>query len=153
MNFPRLLRRYTIPALAQAVVWCSLLALLLRLYPLRRVLRIVERWSVARCRGTHAPTTTQISTEAKAFVWAIPAAARRVPGATCLVQAIAGRVMLCARGVDSALRIGVAPNGTGQLTAHAWVEVAGRPVIGGAESPRRYTVLPELPTRPKAPRC
>ncbi len=149
MNVSRLLRRDSIPALAGAVLWCSLFALLLRLYPLRRVLRVVERWSVAQCGRFHAPATTQMSPEAETFVWAIEAAARRLPGATCLVQAIAGRCVLSARGVDSVVRIGVAPRGRGRFTAHAWLEVAGRAVIGGAESPRRYAVLPELPTRPK----
>jgi len=57
-------------------------------------------------------------------------AARVVPGATCLTQAIAMRTLLERRGQSSSLRIGVARSIGGSLDAHAWVEVNDEIVIG-----------------------
>jgi hypothetical protein len=53
--------------------------------------------------------------------------------------------MLASLGVDATLRIGVEPRGNGSLGAHAWLDVADQTVLGGAESPHRYAVLPKLP--------
>ncbi|HEY3913189.1 MAG TPA: lasso peptide biosynthesis B2 protein [Verrucomicrobiae bacterium] len=64
--------------------------------------------------------------------WAVEAASRRIPGATCLTQGMATQVMLGQLGQHSELRLGVARSLDGQFEAHAWVETQGRIVIGGA---------------------
>jgi hypothetical protein len=70
--------------------------------------------------------------------WAVTAAAARVH-ATCLVQALAGDVLLRRRGVAATLRIGVRPGGpVVPIEAHAWVECEGEVAIGFVE------FLPEL---------
>ncbi|QXP82894.1 lasso peptide biosynthesis B2 protein [Methylococcus sp. ANG] len=60
---------------------------------------------------------------------ALARASRYVPGTTCLMQALAGILMLSRQGYIAELCIGVAkPNG--EFGAHAWVECGGRPVVG-----------------------
>lgn len=86
------------------------------------------------------------------ITWAVRASSRRIPGASCLVQALAARLLLARYGHDSALRIGVARPNREDLEAHAWIEVGGVPVIGGRDS-NRYFAFPEmtgaLPVAPK----
>lgn len=78
------------------------------------------------------------------IAWAIGALSRRLPGLrNCLVQALAGQALLARHGQSSQLRIGVARFADGQFKAHAWVEVAGRLLIGG-EGASQFTVLPSL---------
>jgi|SRR5579859_2679719 len=64
--------------------------------------------------------------------WAVEAASRRIPGATCLTQAMATQVLLGRRGHASELHLGVARNPNGQFEAHAWIETQGHVVQGGA---------------------
>ena len=74
--------------------------------------------------------------------WAVEAASRRVPGATCLTQGLAVQVLLGRLGQPSELRLGVAQTASGKLEAHAWVEANGRVIIGGAVMGfQRYTRL------------
>lgn len=60
---------------------------------------------------------------------AIVRANRYVPGATCLMQALAGILMLRRQGHVAELCIGVAKS-NGEFGAHAWVECGGRQVVG-----------------------
>lgn len=77
--------------------------------------------------------------------WAVGTAARVVPVATCLVQALAAERMLRRRGVVPTLRIGVPPRADGAFVAHAWLAWEGRIVLGDREDIDRYSVLPDLP--------
>jgi Transglutaminase-like superfamily len=54
-----------------------------------------------------------------------------VPGASCLTQALATRVLLADEGHSSRLRLGMARI-EGRLQAHAWLESEGAVVVGGA---------------------
>ena len=78
------------------------------------------------------------------IAWAVNAAARLVPGRTCLTDALAADVMLCRRGYQSVLRIGVKKRsgGAGPLEAHAWVESAGSIVAGELAALDEYWPLP-----------
>jgi len=76
------------------------------------------------------------------LVWCIEAASRYVPAATCLARSMAAQVLLQRHGYNSTLRIGVARGRHGPLEAHAWVECAGRVVVGEVENLERYTPLP-----------
>ena len=69
------------------------------------------------------------------------AVARRMPWATCLIQAIAAQNVLAEHGHASILKIGVSADATGEFAAHAWLEQDGRVLIGGADSPSSYAVL------------
>ena len=95
----------------------------LRLFPPSKVLR-----KVSEDITLQAPRRPQT---AGRIGWAIAAAARYIPGSKCLVQAIAGRNLLARYGFSGAIHIGVAKDSKNWLSAHAWVEVEGRAVIGG----------------------
>jgi hypothetical protein len=113
-------------------------------YPrLRRVLA-----GMARARtGPGRRATPSIERTA----WAVGAASRLVPRATCLTQALAAQVLLRRQEHPARLCLGVARGEAGQLEAHAWVECAGRVVIGGGGGDR-YVPLPPaefaVPRRP-----
>jgi hypothetical protein len=74
------------------------------------------------------------------FVWAVRAVSRRVPGATCLTQALAAQVLLSRAGHSSRVEIGVAKDEKHQFQAHAWLVLGDRVLIGGAGL-ERYTPL------------
>jgi Transglutaminase-like superfamily len=80
--------------------------------------------------------------------WAVAAASRRVPRATCLTQALALQTLLAREGYESDLHIGVARSGDGGLEAHAWLESDGRIVIGGG-GVERFTPLASLGLSPR----
>jgi hypothetical protein len=80
--------------------------------------------------------------------WGIGSAARLVPGASCLTQALAGQFILGVRGYASAIRIGVERGEGQQFSAHAWLISGGRIVLGGAEGDvARFTHLTDLTGR------
>jgi hypothetical protein len=78
--------------------------------------------------------------------WAANAIGHRfLPKRPCLTQALVLQYLLLQRGDDSStLRIGVAKDDDGNLTAHAWVEWKGRVLIGGTASPTQYCQLQGL---------
>jgi hypothetical protein len=78
--------------------------------------------------------------EVRDMSWAVMRAARLVPQATCLTQALAMQVLLGRRGYSSRLCLGVAKRASAKFEAHAWIECAGRVVIGG-ESGENWTPL------------
>ena len=72
------------------------------------------------------------------LAWAVRAAARRVPGATCLTQSLALRHLLAKAGHAAEIRIGVATTGHGGLDSHAWVVCHGRVLAGDTGDLERY---------------
>lgn len=70
----------------------------------------------------------------------IQRAAVRTPGATCLVQAIAGWLMLRRRGLSSSVKIGVQKD-EHAFAVHAWLCVDGEVCIGGIDSTRSFQTL------------
>jgi len=79
------------------------------------------------------------SRSADLIIWSVRAAARRVPGATCLCSALALQRLLSSAGHPSQVHIGVARDATGFI-AHAWLVHDGVVVIGEEEH-ERYTRL------------
>jgi len=78
------------------------------------------------------------------------AAQRALPWqSTCLHQAVALRILLAERGIASDLRFG-ARNERGTFTAHAWLECAGRVLIGGTDVHERYAAFPVARGRKRA---
>jgi SAM-dependent methyltransferase len=72
--------------------------------------------------------------------WAVGAVGSRLPGTTCLVEALAADCMLRRRGYSPAVRIGVR-RGARIIDAHAWVELEGAIVTGTASDISEYVVL------------
>ena len=75
-------------------------------------------------------------TDGMMIIWAVRAAARRVPfRAMCIEQGIAAQRLLRHAGIDALLHYGARPGGDGKpLSAHVWVSVKGEILIGGAEA-------------------
>jgi hypothetical protein len=59
---------------------------------------------------------------------------------TCLVQAIAAKMMLQCRGVPSTLYLGVMKQGAAGFAAHAWLR-SGTVILTGAPGRERFTVI------------
>lgn len=119
-----------------ALLLLAAVRLALSTLPFQRVRRAVDHLSQP---GAGSASSEQPSPEKIASY--VAATARYVPSASCLTQALAAQVLLGRAGHRCELRIGVARE-AGRLEAHAWVEHAGRIVIGGpASHVARYTPL------------
>ena len=106
------------------------------LLPSPTIVRALRRYESAH--GSEA-ALRRVSLER--IIWAVEAAAKRIPRATCLTQAIAASMLLRRFGYHAQLCLGVAHGEDGSLRAHAWLEREGRAVLGGAGA-RRLTRLP-----------
>jgi len=84
------------------------------------------------------------------LAWAVEAASRYVPRATCLVQALALQALCARRGQATTLRIGVAHGERRELEAHAWLEGEGRILIGSRGS-TGFAPLSGLPAEVDTP--
>ena len=82
---------------------------------------------------------------------AIEVAARCVPAASCLTQALAAQVLLRRWGHDATLKLGVQSAPDGQFKAHAWVQCQGTTVIGDIPSLADFTPLPALAVQMQGP--
>lgn len=72
--------------------------------------------------------------------------ARHVPWrTTCLVQSVAGLLLLRRRGIRASVRLGVAEE-NGALSAHAWLLVDGK-VVYGEQTAAQYRPLADFGTR------
>ena len=75
-------------------------------------------------------------------IWAVRVVAPRIPRATCLTQALAGKYQLERSGCNVELHLGVAKE-NGKFLSHAWLECDHETVLGG-EVADRYEPLPAL---------
>ena len=75
------------------------------------------------------------------IAWAVRAASKGVPRATCLTQALAAQVLFARHAHAVDLKIGVAKGDAGGLEAHAWLEHGGRVVVGNVRDLGRYVPL------------
>ena len=97
---------------------------------------------VARATGERGETGREGSErpfDAAPIADAVRRASRWVPRATCLVQALSTQALLTLAGSPGTIVLGVSRAGDG-ISAHAWVEHAGRVVIGEGPPPG-HTVL------------
>jgi hypothetical protein len=101
-----------------------------------------RRWRASSAARRHSPERIE---------WAIRTAARYLPGATCLPQALAAQYMLARAGHPAMLRIGFAVSKGHEVAGHAWVECDGSVVLDGADR-MGYVPLPALGARPCAER-
>ena len=93
------------------------------LLPFPRVLTLTR---LIRHRSTQAGYW-----RARQISWAVHVVGRRVPSASCLVQALTAKLLLERVGIPSRLHIGVAKAKSGRFEAHAWLESLGELVTGG----------------------
>ncbi|MBN9886282.1 lasso peptide biosynthesis B2 protein [Salipiger abyssi] len=103
------------------------LALILRQMPRLRAGIDAERAQAATATGTLSPLH-----DLREIAWSVTAAARLVPGATCLTQALAGDWLLAKRGRGGEIRLSL-PVDTGEgFRPHAWLLSDGVIVLGGS---------------------
>lgn len=105
--------------------------------PLQRLQRVIESWN----SWEHLPLSVPNDMPLGRLVWAVRAASRRVPAASCLTQSLALQCLLTRAGHRSELRIGVTKDAESGFGAHAWVECAGQPLLSGPEEVDRYVQL------------
>jgi hypothetical protein len=77
--------------------------------------------------------------------WAVRAAARRVPGASCLTQALALHYLMGRAGHVSQVRIGVAKDAEGRFESHAWLEYQGTVLVGDNGDLARFAPILAVP--------
>lgn len=75
---------------------------------------------------------------------AIERAAKWVPGATCLPQAMAGYVMLSSRGFESRIRVGVLKEDDAPFRAHAVLLSGDDVLVGGGGDADKFAPLTDL---------
>ena len=124
--------------LVMATVLLAAIRLGLALLPYRKLRRLVDR--LARVSPRHHLARPALPDR---IARAVTRASRAVPGATCLTQALAARVLLERRGHPARVRVGIGRVEGAPLLAHAWVESDGRIVLGGTDL-ARYTPLSAL---------
>jgi hypothetical protein len=120
-------------ALVQAAIRLGL-----ALLPYRKLRGLVDRLARVRSRRHLGPPASP-----ERIAWVVTRASRSVPGATCLTQALAAKVLLERRGYPARVRVGISRTGGAPLLAHAWVECEGRILLGGTDL-ARYTPLSAL---------
>src|SRR4051794_16717478 len=123
-RFQRLSRRRR-RLLIDAMLALTLASAALVLLPFRRAIRL---GSVDLGRNRSA--------KLEDCVWAVEAAARRLPWRTaCIQRGIAAQRLLRRAGIDARLRYGARnePSAPG-LEAHVWVTVGREAVVGGSEA-------------------
>jgi len=101
-------------------------------------------WSARPAPVPRTPATPQ--PDLATLAWAIAAASRVVPCATCLVRALAARRLFARHGYPVTLCIGVARSPESGFAAHAWLDYAGDSIVGAVSSPR-YTRICSLEPR------
>ena len=102
--------------------------------------KTIKRWIRFDREVRPAPTE-----ELRRLAWGIRNAARLVPRASCLTQALAAQFLLARSGYRSQIRVGVVKDAEGRFCAHAWLISDDRVVVGGSRRDlQRYTPLTDL---------
>ncbi len=120
--------------LVEAVTWLLLARLSLIFISFQKVARHLGTFVAPtdpRALRERAENSHDHANLAEEIGWAVTRAARHVPfKAVCLPQAMAARIMLRRRGVDSVLHFGARIGQDKPIDAHAWLDAAGVEVTG-----------------------
>jgi hypothetical protein len=103
----------------------------------RVVLSIVPWRRLPESMRVRAPST-RVAPNPDRLEWAVRNAARLVPCASCLTQALALHRLFSFYRYQSVVQVGVR-NADGQFTAHAWVETEGRSRLATRTDIERYS--------------
>jgi hypothetical protein len=124
--------------LLYAAMWVAAMRLALSTLPFRQVRRLA---------ANRAPVSPRLAAvPVKNLAWAVQAAARRVPGASCLTQALALQRLMAQAGRPAELRIGVAKDTAHGFQSHAWVDFEGNVIVGNNGELDRYSTILALRT-------
>jgi hypothetical protein len=126
--------------LIEAIGWLGLLRVAAAMLPFRRLASLL-RLAQADPAEVSLPSCTGHRARAEEIGWAVQGVAARTPWlSTCLVQSLAGYVMLRRHDVPSVVYLGVAKDAGGELIAHSWLRCGDRFVTGGG-SQHRFSVI------------
>ena len=106
----------------------------LTVMPYRKLARILPQPGVRAADGWVKTRTAR----------SMAKAARWLPSATCLPQALAGSVMLGLQGYHSRVQIGVAPVSGKPFRAHAWLICGQDVIIGDGENLDQFVTMTDL---------
>ena len=126
-------------AVLEAFLWLGVMRLTLRLWPFRSIavrMGLKQTGAAIAAQNPHIAETTRIG-------WAVKAAASRTPWpSTCLVQALAGMMMLSRRKMTGALYLGVAKDELAPepIAAHSWL-CSGESVLVGENGRESFKVI------------
>jgi hypothetical protein len=109
--------------------------------PLRRVGRLMRIWE-------RLPFSVPANLPVSRLEWAVRAASRRIPMASCLTQALALQYLLMRGGHSSEVHIGVKKDTESGFQSHAWVECEGRTLLSAPYEVVEYSRLLALGVRP-----
>ena len=119
-----LLRTFALVAAIRLLLW---------VVPFRFARRLVSARSAVSSALAQIPM--------KRLSWSVQASAKRIPGASCLTQALALQRLMVQAGHTADLRIGVAKDGSRGLASHAWLEHEGEILIGDNGDLERYSPI------------
>jgi hypothetical protein len=126
----------------EAVAWLVLAGLALRALTFARVA------ALASGPPFSASATRTDDDMADRIGWAVEAAARRLPWRPlCFERGLAAHMMLRRRGQPSMLHYGARSDGSLGPSAHVWVRLGARDVVGGEEA-ARFATLATFPAAP-----
>ncbi|WP_292314086.1 lasso peptide biosynthesis B2 protein [Mesorhizobium sp.] len=109
--------------LARCLAMVSVVRLALTLSSYNRVRGLITRLDARHDAGI---------ADLRRVAWGVAAAARLVPGASCLTQALAGQYLLARQGKASRISIGIERETGSELKAHAWLMSGNHIVLGGS---------------------
>jgi len=119
--------------LLNAVLLVAALRVALWTMPFRAVRKL---WA-----GRAATSANLEAMPVKRLSWAVQAAARRIPAASCLTQALALQYLLARAGHAAELHIGVAKDPVRGFQSHAWVEYRGQILLGDNGELEHYSPI------------
>jgi hypothetical protein len=127
--------------LLAALVLLPTTGLCLRFLGYRRTRGMMDRFRSGGAAAIRTGDAGDPCPAARGVARMVSLAARYGPyRAPCLPEALVGWALLRRIGAPVLLRIGVALNQT-RFSAHAWVELGGEVLIGGAGAPNRYQAM------------
>ncbi len=128
---------------AEALALLVFFRVCLVVVPVYWIIRTITRGPAVELPDDEAPEQDDAQHAAEALTvetarrvrWAVEAVARHLPIAfVCFPQTLAGYTMLRRRGVSSTMVYGVARSPVNKLTAHTWLMVGDKVVLGGEGS-------------------
>lgn len=125
------IRRARLLSTSFAVVSVALLAVLTR-----RSKQVERRIATVRKSTQSSPSTNALVHDLREVSWSVTAAARYLPGATCLTQALAGDWLLARRGRTGEIRLSLPTESSNGFRPHAWLFCDDYIVLGG--TPAEY---------------
>jgi hypothetical protein len=124
-SFIRLPSREKLVAI-QSLYWVIIIRIMIWIFPFHSVQKKVQK------NAGNSALNNNHSMSMSRLRLMIVIAARYVPRATCLVQALAGHILFSKYGYSTSIKIGVLTD-NGEFEAHAWLEHKDSVVLGESE--------------------